>query len=140
MKKVILVIVFGSIASFFTLKCSDGENSSKNNQGDSLLVESNSILDSAIANIDTSATDTSDNMSKFQDLIKSTENSDKKVKEIKVMKKENTSLKKELIKTKEELNQVKKILDSTFNESKNKKGFLKTVIDNIKGEKDTLSE
>ena len=138
MKKVILVIVFGSIASFFTLKCSDGENSSKNNQ-DSLLVESNSILDSAIANIDTSATDTSDNMSKFQDLIKSTENSDKKVKEIKVMKKENTSLKKELIKTKEELNQIKKVLDSTLqeNESKNKKG-LKTVIDNIKGEKDTV--
>ena len=131
MKKVILVIVFGSIASFFTLKCSDGE---KNNQGDSLLVESNSILDSAIANIDTSATDTSDNMSKFQDLIKSTENSDKKVKEIKVMKKENTSLKKELIKTKEELNQIKKVLDSTLqeNESKNKKSFLKTVIDNIK--------
>lgn len=139
MKKVILVIVFGSIASFFTLKCSDGENSSKNNQGDSLLVESNLILDT-IANIDSSTTDTSDNMSKVQHLIKSTENSDKKVKEIKVMKKENNSLKKELIKTKEELNQVKKVLDSTIqeNESKKKKGFFKTVIDNIKGEKDTV--
>jgi len=80
-----------------------------------------------------------DNMDKVNELIKSTENSDKKVKEIKTMKKENSCLKKELVQTKEELKQVKAVLDSTIktNEEKKKKGFLKTVIDNIKGNNDT---
>jgi hypothetical protein len=75
-----------------------------------------------------------DNLDRVEALIKSTENSGKKVSEIKVMKKENSCLKKELVETKKELTLVKKALDSTIkdNEEKKKKGFIKTIVDSFK--------
>lgn len=139
MKKLFLIISVFAIAS-----CSESpkeENQIENPFGiDSIQVESAGNGSTGVEQaIMLDSLNKADNMDKVNELIKSTENSDKKVKEIKIMKKENTSLKKELVQTKEELKQVKKALDSTIqtNEEKKKKGFLKTVIDNIKGNDDT---
>jgi basic membrane lipoprotein Med (substrate-binding protein (PBP1-ABC) superfamily) len=99
------------------------------------------VADYSFNQIDTFLIDSSnDKLLKIETLIKSTENADKKVTEIKVMKKENCSLKNELKETKEELKLVKeqvKLLDSSLKE-KEKKGFIKRVVDNIKGEKDSI--
>jgi hypothetical protein len=69
------------------------------------------------------------------ELIKSTENADKKVKEIKAIKSENVALKKELVETKAELEEVKAILADTISAEpvkKKKKTFIQKVISTIK--------
>lgn len=73
-------------------------------------------------------------MEKISSLMKSTENSHTKVKEIKAIKKENVSLKKELVETKAELKQIKAELSDTLIEptKKKKKSFLQKVISSIK--------
>lgn len=80
-------------------------------------------------------------MSRMNDLIISTDDSHKKITQIKGMKTENQSLKKELKQTKSELKDAKeqiKKLDSVIKvNEKKEKGFFRKVIDNIKGEKDT---
>lgn len=95
-----------------------------------------SIKDSLIMIQKDSVLNTDSVVNKVNELIKSTENADKKVSEIKVMKKENQCLKKELIDTKNELKeaneQIKK-LDSTIKTSE-KKGIIRKMIDNIKGD------
>jgi hypothetical protein len=133
MKKLFLIF-----SVFILTNCGEGNRKEENlaNQDssfstadiDSLIVESK--LDTMIC-LDTTEID---NLSKVNELIKSTENSDKKVTQIKVMKKENVSLKKELVETKKELVLVKKALDSTIqiNEEKKKKGFIKTIVDSFK--------
>lgn len=87
---------------------------------------------------------TTDYLQKASVLIKSTENAGGKVAEIKNMKADNTNLKKELQVTKQELKIAKeqvKVLDSALklSEEKSKKGFIKRVIDNIKGDNDTIN-
>jgi predicted transcriptional regulator len=73
-------------------------------------------------------------MEKMSFLMKSTENAQTKVKEIKAIKKENVSLKKELVETKAELKQIKAELSDTLIEptKKKKKSFLQKVISSIK--------
>ena len=74
---------------------------------------------------------------KISTLLISTEHVEKKVTEIKAIKKENTSLKKELVETKAELEQVKAVLADTTSEVKKKKRtFLQKVISTLK--KDTI--
>ena len=75
---------------------------------------------------------------KISTLLISTEHVEKKVTEIKAIKKENTSLKKELVETKAELEQVKAVLADTTSEptKKKKKSFIQKVISTIK--KDTV--
>ena len=83
-------------------------------------------------------------MSRMNDLIISTDDSHKKITQIKGMKTENQSLKKELKQTKLELKDAKeqiKKLDSVVKvNEKKEKGFFRKVIDNIKGgAKDTIN-
>jgi uncharacterized coiled-coil DUF342 family protein len=75
---------------------------------------------------------------KISNLLESTEHVDKKVNEIKAIKKENVNLKKELVETKTELQQVKAVLADTTSESSKirKKSFIQKVISTIK--KDTV--
>ena len=76
-------------------------------------------------------------MSRMNILISSTEHVDNKVKEIKTIKQQNSSLRKELVETKAELEEVKAVLADTTNEVKKKKRtFLQKVISTIK--KDTV--
>jgi len=75
---------------------------------------------------------------KISTLLISTEHVEKKVTEIKAIKKENTSLKKELVETKAELQEVKAVLADTTSEpsKRKKKSFIQKVISTIK--KDTV--
>lgn len=80
-----------------------------------------------------------DSMSvKITNLLIDTKNSDNKVKEIKLIKKENVMLKEELVQTKAELQEVKAVLADTLEEhtKKKKKSFIQKVISTIK--KDTV--
>ena len=72
---------------------------------------------------------------KITNLLISTAHADKKVKEIKDIKKENASLKQELVETKAELKEVKAVLADTTEPVKKKKSFIQKVISTIK--KDT---
>lgn len=75
---------------------------------------------------------------KMTNLLLSTKNADKKVKEIKNIKNENLILKKELTATKAELEEIKTtISDTSLVSKKRKKTFIQKVISVIK--KDTLT-
>jgi hypothetical protein len=135
MKKILLIF-----SSILLVNCSQKEDKSEiflkyedTLKEDSIIVFD---IDSNIIILNSFTEEKEDNFLKINELISSTKNSDKKLKEIKIIKKENTCLKKELIETKKELEQTKFKLDSTnqFNETYKKKGFIKKVLDNIKGE------
>lgn len=97
---------------------------------DSIVAEENSI---DISMIDTASIDSM--AEKITNLLISTAHADKKVKEIKDIKKENVYLKQELVETKAELKEVKAVLADTTEPVKKKKSFIQKVISTIK--KDT---
>lgn len=151
MKKIITYILLASII----FSCSDSSEKKENIYSDSLMPVEASLAkltenqkDSIKNNsLDTASyllkKDKDSVMTRINDLIKSTDNSDKKICQIKAIKTENQSLKKEIKDTKQELKNAKdkiKKLDSVImiNEKK-EKGFFRKVIDNIKGVKDSTN-
>lgn len=100
------------------------------------LIQVDTIKTETTLTVDSSET-ASDSMTlKITNLLVNTEHADKKVKEIKAMKQENTTLKKELIETKEELQKLQESVDTTSTPKKARKTFLQKVISTIK--KDTI--
>lgn len=76
-------------------------------------------------------------MDRMNVLINSTENAERKVTEIKTLKKENVQLKQELVVTKAQLEEVKAIMaDTSEGVKKKKRNFLQKIVDSIK--KDTV--
>jgi len=104
-------------------------------QNKPVQVETTFIITDSLITVEPAPSDTIS--FKISNLLQSTENADKKVKEIKAIKQENVSLKKELVETKAELEEAKAILADTTSEpiKKKKKSFIQKVISTIK--KDT---
>jgi septal ring factor EnvC (AmiA/AmiB activator) len=129
-----ITTLFVAVISILFMSCGNEttENINELNVNDTLNLELK--IDSM--SIDTSGIVLSEDsvMEKISSLMKSTENSHTKVKEIKAIKKENVSLKKELVETKAELKQIKAELSDTLIEptKKKKKSFLQKVISSIK--------
>jgi septal ring factor EnvC (AmiA/AmiB activator) len=127
-----ITTLFVAVISILFMSCGNETTENQLNVNDTLNLELK--IDSM--SIDTSGIVLSEDsvMEKISSLMKSTENSHTKVKEIKAIKKENVSLKKELVETKAELKQIKAELSDTLIEptKKKKKSFLQKVISSIK--------
>ena len=127
-----ITTLFVAVISILFMSCGNETTENQLNVNDTLNLELK--IDSM--SIDTSGIVLSEDsvMEKMSFLMKSTENAQTKVKEIKAIKKENVSLKKELVETKAELKQIKAELSDTLIEptKKKKKSFLQKVISSIK--------
>jgi septal ring factor EnvC (AmiA/AmiB activator) len=127
-----ITTLFVAVISILFMSCGNETTENELNVNDTLNLE----LQIDSMSIDTSGIVLSEDsvMEKISALMKSTENSHTKVKEIKAIKKENVSLKKELVETKAELKQIKAELSDTLIEptKKKKKSFLQKVISSIK--------
>ena len=128
-----ITTLFVAVISILFMSCGNETTENQLNVNDTLNLELK--IDSM--SIDTSGIVLSGEdsvMEKMSFLMKSTENAQTKVKEIKAIKKENVSLKKELVETKAELKQIKAELSDTLIEptKKKKKSFLQKVISSIK--------
>ena len=126
-----ITTLFVAVISILFMSCGNETTENELNVNDTLNLE----LQIDSLGIDTTRIVLSEDsvMEKISSLMKSTENSHTKVKEIKAIKKENVSLKKELVETKAELKQIKAELSDTLEPTKKKKkSFLQKVISSIK--------
>jgi hypothetical protein len=126
------LLLFGLLILALFSSCSEQQKAKINESV--ILVDS---IKTFTNNNDTNDTIVKDSMFiKVNSLIESTKNSENKIKDIKILKKENTTLKKELKETKDELEIVKEKLESDSVVKKKKKSFIQKIVETIK--KDTL--